>query len=171
MDKTKLLQDIATIIAELSPKFQKEDWTDDYNYYPFIMRIRVEDKYINGVDFNGTHVRVSGWYRDQYTLVELKSLTCELLIKVKAQLQRLRDPFAYVYGQLIRYDCDHDDVSSSDDNRYFEIPISWGDWKHSHARLNYIMGLCGYDKAGEEVTESDGSDCYSSIHYYTRKDV
>ena len=33
------------------------------------------------------------------------------------------------------------------------IDISWGDWKHDHARLKW-------------VTEENGSDCYSATHYF-----
>ena len=46
------------------------------------------------------------------------------------------------------------------------IEVSWGDWKHDHAYLDYIMGELGYRKIEDKITEQDGSDCYSSIHIY-----
>ncbi len=46
------------------------------------------------------------------------------------------------------------------------INVTWGDWKHSHARLDYLMKNAGWRSAGETVTESDGSDTYSSKHEY-----
>ena len=47
------------------------------------------------------------------------------------------------------------------------IKIEWGDWKHEHQYLDYIMkNEFGLDCCEEEETENDGSDCYSSIHYY-----
>lgn len=46
------------------------------------------------------------------------------------------------------------------------IEIEWGDWKHGHNYADYIMGQHGFIKTDEQVTEEDGSDCYSSIHYY-----
>jgi len=46
------------------------------------------------------------------------------------------------------------------------VEVNWGDWKHDHARVDYILGECGFTKMTEHVTEEDGSDCYSSIHYY-----
>lgn len=50
------------------------------------------------------------------------------------------------------------------------IEIQWGDWKHDHAYLDYIMAetFPGV-KVQTEVTEEDGSDCYSAIHYYDFK--
>lgn len=43
--------------------------------------------------------------------------------------------------------------------------IYWGDWKHDHARFNYLVRTL-YPTAdiAEELTEEDGSDCYSAIH-------
>ena len=52
-----------------------------------------------------------------------------------------------------------------------EIEINWGDWKHAHLRTDYLVGTylntngIRYIKS-ESVTEEDGSDTYSSIHYY-----
>lgn len=46
------------------------------------------------------------------------------------------------------------------------ICIEWGDWKHSHAYANYIMRQHGFVKTDEQITEEDGDDAYSSIHYY-----
>lgn len=49
------------------------------------------------------------------------------------------------------------------------IEIEWGDWKHDHLRLDYIMKELGYTKIDEYITEEDGSDCYSSEHVYTKE--
>lgn len=46
------------------------------------------------------------------------------------------------------------------------IEIEWGDWKHEHGYADYVMKQNGFTKIKEEVTEEDGSDCYSSNHYY-----
>lgn len=53
---------------------------------------------------------------------------------------------------------------------YAEIQVNWGDWKHSHLRLDYLMKQA-FDVLHntEEVTESDGSDTYSAIHRYIIK--
>ena len=51
-----------------------------------------------------------------------------------------------------------------------QISIYWGDWKHDHARCDYLMEKLGYILISEQTTESDGSDCYSSIHNYLSKD-
>lgn len=41
-----------------------------------------------------------------------------------------------------------------------------GDWHHVHKDLDFIMQKEGFKLIDEIVTESDDSDCYSSIHYY-----
>jgi hypothetical protein len=48
-----------------------------------------------------------------------------------------------------------------------EIYVSWGDWKHDHLALDLFMKEnFNLDCDRNETTESDGSDCYSSVHYY-----
>ena len=47
-----------------------------------------------------------------------------------------------------------------------EVNVEWGDWKHDHSYLDYIMKNNGYSLKSEIVTEEDGSDCYSSIHLF-----
>ena len=41
-----------------------------------------------------------------------------------------------------------------------------GDWKHEHGWGDVLMGYLGYKKVNEEVTETNGSDWYGSIHRY-----
>lgn len=50
-----------------------------------------------------------------------------------------------------------------------EVEVCWGDWKHDHGYLDYVMGKKGFEKINEVVTEEDGSDCYSAIHTYRYK--
>lgn len=53
-----------------------------------------------------------------------------------------------------------------------EIEINWGDWKHDHLHLKWLMEEHFSNKleyVGEKVTEEDGSDCYSAIHYFKIK--
>lgn len=49
------------------------------------------------------------------------------------------------------------------------VEIEWGDWKHDHLRCDALMELKGYTLVEEEVTEEDGSDCYSAIRHYEPK--
>ena len=46
------------------------------------------------------------------------------------------------------------------------IKVTWGDWKHSHLYLDHLMQELGYELLSEKVTEENGSDTYSSDHYY-----
>ena len=46
------------------------------------------------------------------------------------------------------------------------VEVNWGDWKHSHGYLDYLMKQKDFFKVGERVTEEDGSDCYSANHIY-----
>lgn len=58
-----------------------------------------------------------------------------------------------------------------EDTNGISLSIEWGDWKHSHARLDYLMSQLGYTLTKEQVTEEDGSDTYSSVHYYIKTEV
>lgn len=44
--------------------------------------------------------------------------------------------------------------------------IDWGDWKHEHRYMDVVMSELGYTLIGVDITEEDGSDCYSALHYY-----
>lgn len=51
------------------------------------------------------------------------------------------------------------------------IEINWGDWKHEHLCAEWItrelLDLMGYAHKytiTEDITEEDGSDCYSARH-------
>lgn len=55
--------------------------------------------------------------------------------------------------------------------QHYDLPvvcvnISWGDWKHSHLRADYLVEQLGGNLFTTQVTEEDGSDCYSAIHNY-----
>ena len=49
-------------------------------------------------------------------------------------------------------------------NGEISILIEWGNWKHEHGYLRYLMQQNGFTETDENVTEEDGSDCYSAIH-------
>lgn len=49
---------------------------------------------------------------------------------------------------------------------FVKVSISWGDWKHDHLWCTNLMGFIGYKEIDEEVTEDNGSDCYSADHTY-----
>lgn len=49
------------------------------------------------------------------------------------------------------------------------IKVIWGDWKHSHIRLDALMAQINWMLITEEPLESDGSDAYSSLHIYKFK--
>ena len=46
--------------------------------------------------------------------------------------------------------------------------IHRGDWKHEHKRCDWILGEMGYELVTVDVTEDDGSDCYSALRYYRK---
>ena len=50
----------------------------------------------------------------------------------------------------------------------FVISVDWGDWKHDHRYLEYIMGELDYILVDKKITNEDGSDCYSADHYYKK---
>ena len=58
------------------------------------------------------------------------------------------------------------DIYETDDG--FVISVEWGDWKHDHKYLEYLMGELDYILVNEKITNADGSDCYSADHYYRK---
>lgn len=48
------------------------------------------------------------------------------------------------------------------------VEIYWGDWKHDHLRLEWLVKdtMPDLKKAQEQVTEENGTDCYSAIHRF-----
>ena len=61
-----------------------------------------------------------------------------------------------------------DDVSDNSEGS-IRVEISWGDWKHDHGYLRNLMQYIGYGEGDEIVTEENGSDCYSSIHFFYKE--
>jgi hypothetical protein len=48
------------------------------------------------------------------------------------------------------------------------VGISWGDWKHDHLWARDLMSYLGYVEIGNNVTDENGSDCYSADHYFVK---
>lgn len=69
---------------------------------------------------------------------------------------------------LSDHEADFSEVNESQEGAVI-VSVEWGDWKHSHAYLDKLMERLGYTKIHENVTEQDGSDCYSADHYFTKK--
>ena len=69
---------------------------------------------------------------------------------------------------LTEKEADFDEVYATTINGFYclEVVVTWGDWKHSHGYLDYLMKEKHIMKVRENVTEEDGSDCYSAIHTY-----
>lgn len=55
------------------------------------------------------------------------------------------------------------------DGLIVKISIEWGDWKHEHLNCKRTMILLGLTYMSTEVTDEDGSDCYSATHYFIQK--
>jgi hypothetical protein len=61
-------------------------------------------------------------------------------------------------------------------NIRIEVDIKWGDWKHEHRRLDFLIYDIVYEynkdlvsnfyKITQEITDEDGSDTYSAVHIY-----
>ena len=47
-----------------------------------------------------------------------------------------------------------------------EIRVTYGDWKHDHLRLNYIMSKNNYIFIKENEIGTSDDDSYSSTHYF-----
>ena len=79
----------------------------------------------------------------------------EIIEKIDSALQE-----NHVYADV------YDWITDSGE-KVVKIEIHWGDWKHDHLRAQWIvedvLGI-GVRKWDTDVTEEDGSDCYSAIH-------
>lgn len=53
------------------------------------------------------------------------------------------------------------------DNDHCEVYVNWGDWKHEHMVLMYILTNNDYDFEREVIDEND-SDCFSAKYSVSR---
>lgn len=65
----------------------------------------------------------------------------------------------HIMGEVVDY---------NDHMRMIAVEVHWGDWKHEHWILDWLMreNFTDLRSIHEVTTEDDGSDCYSAIHYY-----
>lgn len=65
----------------------------------------------------------------------------------------------HIIGEIVDY---------NEQTNMIAIAVIWGDWKHEHGRLDWLMekNFSNLQCIHTETTEEDGSDCYSAIHYY-----
>ena len=77
------------------------------------------------------------------------------------------DKIQRIYEHLKRHNyTGHPDIYEWSDNEIV-VCISWGDWKHDHLCVRYLLRLMGYEQSEKPtVTESNGSDCYSAECLY-----
>lgn len=53
-------------------------------------------------------------------------------------------------------------------SRQVQVVVRYGDWKHDHGHLDYIMEQAKYKKIGEACFGEDtGDDAYCSTHIYS----
>jgi hypothetical protein len=77
-----------------------------------------------------------------------------------------KNEYERIYNHLKANDADFSEIYQVDD--LVVIPINWGDWKHSHLFLVHLMEEIGYKHIDEILTETDGSDTYSSEHTFCK---
>lgn len=65
----------------------------------------------------------------------------------------------HIMGELVDY---------SEQKKMIAVEVIWGDWKHEHMRLDWLVKehFPNLRSIHTTTTEEDGSDCYSAIHYY-----
>lgn len=131
---------------------------------------------LNGTVFNGLHLDD----KTEYTINAVKSAKesndfCKhiilqdkdgKLIEVQ-EYNVIITPSNGIEQYLSDNDCSVADVSNSSANKV-AVTIEWGDWKHDHFWCGDLMGYIGYEQTKSKVTEEDGSDCYSAIHYFRK---
>ena len=118
----------------------------------------VENKHFKGDDF---HLAAIVKTKQEAEAVEQLSDVTERRIR---RVNLPTDPVAR-FDMAVRHLMD-EDMCIEECINDFSIEIIWGDWKHAHLRADYLMEQFGFKAVSENVTEEDGSDCYSAIHVY-----
>jgi hypothetical protein len=65
----------------------------------------------------------------------------------------------HIMGEVVDY---------KEETKMIAVEIIWGDWKHSHLRMDWAVkdAFPNFRTVRSRVTEENGSDCYSAIRYY-----
>lgn len=131
---------------------------------------------LDGTEFSGLHLNDKA----EYIISAVKSAKesndhCEHII-LQGKDGKLTEVKEYnvviaFNGDFTKYLSDNDCYADAgeDGNGNVDVFIEMGDWKHSHLWCRDLMEYIGYKEIAEDVTEEDGSDCYSSIHTFTKK--
>lgn len=150
-----LQQDLATLIERA---FSHR--TVKYPNYKYI----VEANYGQGFHI----VEVADSYEEAQ--VKSKEIEDHIPISLTTRIKREEIPratgdrFLYALGRIEE---DGVPVDNCDYGRN-AIHISWGDWKHSHGRADFIMSLFGFRLKSEETDEENGGDAYSAWRCYEK---
>lgn len=84
--------------------------------------------------------------------------------QLKTKIMTLQELYQYLRTKNCYYE-----IYETEDG--FVISVEWGDWKHDHRYLEYLMGELDYILVDKKITNEDGSDCYSADHYYKKMGV
>lgn len=59
-------------------------------------------------------------------------------------------------------------VGYNEKAKKISVEVIWGDWKHEHGRLDWLMKkeFPNLRSIHTSTLEEDGSDCYSAVHCY-----
>lgn len=124
----------------------------------WFMISKLENRIVGTADeTNKTHLHDLAWFTERYDFKDVD----EYIRELKAVDEDDKILKVMKAAGLYNY------INKTSDG--YDIEIEWGDWKHDHKFTDDIMEVLGYVLLQEKVTEEDGSDCYSAIHYYTTK--
>ena len=84
--------------------------------------------------------------------------------QLKTKIMTTQELYQHLHSKGLYYE-----IYKTEDG--FVISVEWGDWKHDHRYLEYLMGELGYILVDKKITNEDGSDCYSADHYYKKMGV
>lgn len=70
-----------------------------------------------------------------------------------------------VYRELKKYNL-YPEIYQYRNLPVIEVDVQWGDWKHDHWAIKDTLEEMGFNFLKTDVTEDDGSDTYSAIHYF-----
>ena len=150
-----LQHDLATLIESM---FSHR--TVKYPNYKYL----VEADYLSGSGFHIVEIADSL----EEAQAKCKDFENHCPIDIKTQITKEEIPSAtgdrFLYA-LGRIEEEGVAVDNCDYGRN-SIHITWGDWKHSHKRADFIMNLFGFILKSEKIDEENGGDAYSAWRTY-----
>ena len=83
-----------------------------------------------------------------------------------AQLKKAEALMDSAKEEFKKYNTRYDMTAGVDGS--VKVYVNWGDWKHDHMLIEQVFKGLGARSLWTDITEEDGSDCYSAVHCFIK---